>query len=187
MTDLDDDAPSEADGAPDILWRRPEACLASVAGTLVAVHLAPIKTAWLPDIRGAVNRAADLRGGPVPLLSVFRIDARFPLTPGFDSNLDELRETLRLLEKNVLGCAVVLEFDGFLRAVMRTAIKMISVLSAHKPPIAVHDSAVSGMRWLGELAPGVDADMREVLYAISDIKRALGCDVSSSGATLRAG
>lgn len=187
MADSDDDRSSETEGAPEILWRRPEVALAWVAGTLVAVHLAPIQTPWLPDLRAAITRAADLNGGPVPLLSVFRLDARFPLRPGFDSNLGELRDTLRLLETSILGCAAVLEFGGILRAVMATALRTISLVSGRKPPIGVHDSVVSGVRWLATLAPANEASTRELLLAVSDLERALGCDVSSSGRTLRAG
>jgi hypothetical protein len=164
--------------APELLWKRPEGCYALAGEVLVGLQLTAVKTAWLPDIRAALARASDRHGGPVQSLSVFRLDARFPLKPGFDSNMAELAETYRFACAHVRGIAVVLEFGGVHRAIMRASIKTVSTLARAIPPVSVHDSAPSGVHWLVGHGGISTETAHDALTVLQDIKRELGCKLS---------
>lgn len=167
--------------AGEVLYRRPELCISLAHGTIIGVMLAPIATEWLPDIRRAVGTAFERRGGPLPMLSIFRLDPRFPIVPGFDSNLAELRETLVLIREQVRAIAVVIEFDGLIGGLMRRAVGIIAALAGPRPPQAVHTTAASGAYWLASHDAQCEAHVREILAVVRGMKQLLGCEPPSAG------
>ena len=159
-----------------LLFRRPDAAFALVHGTMVALQLAPLRLEDLTEVRDAFVRAAALAGGPVPLLSVFRLDPRFPLSPGFDGNVQEFSATLGVLRAHIRAIGVSIEFDGFAGAAMRSALVVVRALTGHRPPIAAHRSGASAVAWLAENHGVARESARELLSAIGDLSRELGAD-----------
>lgn len=143
---------------------------------MIAIQLAQVRVEWLPEIRAGLVRAAELAGGPVPLLSLFRLDPRFPLSPGFDANLEEFGATLRVLRIRIRAIGVAIEFDGFAGAAMRSALVVIGALTGHEPPIAAHRSCASALAWLTENHGVPREHARGLLLAMNELARDLDQD-----------
>lgn len=147
-----------------------------VQRTVVALQLAPARPESSPEIREAFVRAAELAGGPVTLLAVFRLDPRFPLSPGFDANLEEHGKTLNVLRAHIRAIGVAIEFDGFASAAMRSALVVIRALTGDRPPIAAHRSSASAVAWLVESHGVAREHARMLLTAVGEVARDLGSD-----------
>lgn len=158
----------------EILWERPEACLALVGDVVVSLALTSVHSEWLADIEAAMRAQAERRGCAVPMLAVYRLDPRYPLRVGFDANLDDLRRTLDNMRSDISVCGVALEFEGFLATVMRAAMAMVGAFARDRPVITVHDGVVPAIQWLGR--QGCAATTAELLAAVRGLKHHLGCD-----------
>jgi hypothetical protein len=127
---------------------RPEGYIAEVPGMLIARWLCPLRGELLADIRAA-HRAAHANS-PRGLVSVasFGLDKRFPLAPGFDTNLSELAQTFAFTRPMLLATAVVLEFDGFLAAAMRRTSATIQRLVRGAPPVRLFKRHIEAIDWV---------------------------------------
>src|SRR5262245_24480429 len=89
---------------------------------VIMVRGAPIRGAAVDACRAAFAAAAVRYPAGLSVLAVYRLDRRFPLAPGFDSNVGELIDLARTVGRVARAIAVVLEFQGFAAAAMRGAI-----------------------------------------------------------------
>jgi hypothetical protein len=131
-----------------VLFRRDELLMVDVGGLVLSLALTSLKSEWIPGLTAAVRQAHETAGAPVPIVAVHRLDKRYPLQVGFDSNLGDLRRALAELRPAMRAVAVVTEFDGFLGATMRAALAAIGAVSRGKPPIAPHRSVAQALGWL---------------------------------------
>lgn len=127
----------------------------------------------LTEAMAALTTAAERNGGPVALLSSHRLDARFPLDVNFRGNLPGVKATLAELKPRLAGCAVVLEFGGFLAATMKATVGVINTVVAPSLPMKVLSSRVEAIQWL---LPTVREDIRlsarEYLEAAARVDKA---------------
>lgn len=153
-------------------WTRPEVCIAETHGLLLGLYLAPVRSEWIPSIRAAIEASAAKNGHAMPVLAVFRLDPRFPLQIGFDSNLSELGALMKSVRTTMSACSMVLEFGGIVAMTMRSAVATLALFAGERPRLAVHASPIEGLRWL---EPRVDlARFDDYLTAMRRMKDMLG-------------
>lgn len=143
--------------ASRLVMLRPHAAIAFERGAVVAIHLAPMLGARLTDTRAAVEAAAALAPRGLAVITVFRLSHRFPFAPGWDSNMGELSDTLRALDRSMAANALVIEFGGLRAAGARLAMRTVRALARPRSPSADFDSLTEAVRWIAPHARGVDA------------------------------
>jgi hypothetical protein len=161
---------------------RPEWCAAETGGVVFLLILTSVRTAWLQDMSAFIRAgAARRKDGRTALMTVFRLDKRYPLDLGFDGNLRQLGDGLRDVAPAIRASARVLEFDGMIAFTMKAALVTLGFLARY--PTRAHSTVVSGASWL---APYVSADERRsvdhYVDAVNRMKTELGCDTGPSAA-----
>jgi hypothetical protein len=167
-------APVPTDAATEVLWSRPEACIARVGDALVGLYLTSIRNEWLPELQEVLLAAAERAGGPLPMISIFRLDRRYPLEIGFDGRFDDIRKTLDASRVAMSACSVVIEFGGWVRSAMVRVLTALGIGESSTPPFGVHGSCAEGIVWL---APHLTRRFPAGFYVdgIADLKREWGC------------
>ncbi|MCA9590093.1 MAG: hypothetical protein KC657_32540 [Myxococcales bacterium] len=162
------------DGATEVLWNRPEACIAKVGDALVALYLTSIRNEWLPELRDVLLAAAEREGRPLPMIAIFRLDRRYPLEIGFDGRFEDIRNTLDASRSALTACSTVLEFGGWVRSAMVRVLTALGIGESSKPPFGVHSSCAEGIVWL---APHLSSRYPAGFYVdgIAALKREWGC------------
>lgn len=146
-------SPLPHDPGVTILFDRDEATSALYRGVVVTTWRTWVKTELLGQALGAVDRAADLHGGQVVLLSIHQLDRRFPIGVDFRSNLPDLARGLRNIRPRVRAIAGVTEFDGFLASAFRLATRAIAAAGAPSLDLHTFTSRIDAVRWLGTYLP----------------------------------
>ncbi len=136
---------------------RPHAAIAFERGALVAIHLAPMLGTRLTDTRAAVEAAAALAPRGLAVVTIFRLSRRFPFAPNWDSNLGELADTFRALDRAMAANALVIEFGGLRATAARLAMRTVRALARPRSPSADFDSLTEGVRWIAPHARRVGA------------------------------
>lgn len=156
-----------------------EWCVAETGGVVLVLLLTSMRTAWLADFTQAVlDGAARCKGGCAPLLSVFRLDKRYPVDIGFKGNLSEIGEAHRTLAPFTVASSVVVEFEGILAASLRAAIAGLEVFSLKKYPQSVHKTLISGASWIvPHVAEESRRDVMHYVDALNRMKSDLGCEL----------
>ena len=158
---------------------RPEWCAAETGGVVLLLVLTSVRTAWLRDMAKIIHAAASRHENKrAALLCVFRLDKRYPLDIGFDGNLPELREELRLLAPSIGASSTALEFGGLLAFTMKAAVASVDLLVKTKYPRAMHSTVVSAATWL--LPYANTAERREIPHytqSMERMKMELGCEL----------
>jgi hypothetical protein len=157
----------------------PEWCAAETGGVVVLLVLTSVRTAWLTQMGEFIRDAAERHEhGHAALLSVFRLDKRYPLDIGFDANFPELRESLGRIAPSLGASSMVLEFGGVIAFTMKAAARSMALLARTKYPRAVHSSVVSGASWIRPYANASERrDVGHYVRAIDRMKMELGCEL----------
>lgn len=150
--------------------------MASVDGAVVGLHLTSLRIEWLAPMAEALGAAAVRAGRPLPLLAVYRLDRRYPISHSFDGNLGELRATFASIASSVSACAVALEFGGLMAAIMRATLPLVASRARHGPEVKVFDGVIDGARWLARAETAQPPDVASLVSAVAAMKVALGCD-----------
>lgn len=155
----------------------PEWCAANAGGVLLLLFLTSVRTPWLPHIDAAIRMAAarDERRRAA-ILSVFRLDKRYPLDFGFDRNLDDVREAVRGMAPFIGSNAIVLEFGGFLAWTMKTTVNTLAKVVRTKSTRTFHDTVISGAASI--IPHASPSHVRSAGYyvdAVNRMKTQLGC------------
>lgn len=135
-------------GPPIVLTRRPESCLLQSGGALVAIRRAPLDRAQLADVRRAMDEAVSNHAGGLVMLSAFRLSPDFPLRPGVDTDLRELADTLRALDRALAASATVIEFGGIRGAAMRVASRTVWSLARPRAVMGHFERLSDAVAWL---------------------------------------
>lgn len=134
--------------APVVLTRRPESALVWTGSALVAIHRALLDGPQLAEVRRAVDVAAAAQPDGLVLLTAYRLSPEFPLRPGFDTDLRELAETLRALDRVLAACATVIEFGGVRAAALRAASRAVLSLARPRAAMGYFDRISDAIPWL---------------------------------------
>jgi hypothetical protein len=148
-----------------VLARRPESCLLMCRGALVAIRRAPLDSAQLEDARRAFAIAAEASPRGVVMLTAFRLSPEFPLHAGFDTNVAELAETLRIVGRSVVANASVVEFGGVRGAAMRVATRTVWALARPRAAMAQFERLSDAIGWLLPHAAAIGAADDAATYA----------------------
>lgn len=161
---MDDRRESAAEEPLALLIQRPETCLALVDGALVGIRRAMLTPKDLARFRDAILgvRADDPAG--LVMLSVFRLDPRFPLSVDFDSDLTGFVETLRCVDGRLHAIASVLEFGGVRAAAMRVTTRAVRALGRPRARMADFDRVVDAADWLARQAEGTGVPTEAATY-----------------------
>lgn len=130
------------------LIRRPEACLGLVDGALVGIRRAMLTPADLACFRDAVVSACETRPAGLVMLTVFRLDPRFPLQVDFDTDLSAFVQTLRDVDGRLRAIASVLEFGGVRAAAMKMATRAVWATGRPRSRMAIFDRVTDASQWL---------------------------------------
>lgn len=157
-----------ADATPDeVLIDRDDGCALLFEGVLISIWLASLHDELLPEIERAVSVAAERCGGGVALLSLHRLDRRFPIGPSVTSNLGNIRDTMATIRPRVKATSTVLEFNGFLAATLRIAATGILKVAAPSLPARFFSSRVEATQWVLPHVPAPASELRRYLDALT--------------------
>jgi hypothetical protein len=167
----------EAEDDLRLLHVRPEWCAAETGGVVLLLLLTSVRSAWLGDITGFIRDAAARReSGRVVVLTVVRLDKRYPLDVGFDRNLLELRDALRPIAASIAASAFVLEFGGFLATTMMRMMTVVGSLVRTQYPRHFDRSVVSAASWaLSHVDAAERRSFRHYVDVVDRMKMELGC------------
>ena len=156
----------------------PECCAAQTGGALLFLILTSVRTAWLPRMADLVRSTAARSGSErAAVLSVFRLDKRYPLDVGFDSNLDELRRGHGDFASSIGASSIVLEFSGVLAVTMRAAVATMGLFVKNQYPQQIHSSLVAATSWL---LPYVDETQRRNVAHYTSAMESLRMELASA-------
>lgn len=143
-----------------VVSSRPEGVVLAREGAVVAIHLAPLQGERLTEIRLGIEAAARRHPSGLVLLSAFRLSPRFPLAPGFDSNIQELAANLRALDRVLVAIAGVVEFDGLRAAAFQAASRAVHVVARPRAALETFRRLSEALVWLAPHASrvGLPAD-----------------------------
>ncbi len=154
-----------------------EWCAAETGGVVLLLFLTSVRTAWVSEIDEIIrSSAARQSDGRARVISIFRLDKRFPVDIGFDSNLPDLLAGFRDLSRCIGASAVVVEFGGILALTMKSAISSLMFLARRSPPVEVHSSVVSAATWLLPHIDGERGSVRDYVDMSERMKLELGCE-----------
>lgn len=136
---------------------RREACTLLDRGALVGIRRAPIGNDELPELRLAFERASSAHPSGLVMLLAVRLSPEFPLAPGFDHNLRELADLLRLIDRVLVATAVVIEFGGIRASAMRAATQVVRALARSRGEMALFSRFFEAVDWLLPRARAVGA------------------------------
>ncbi len=158
----------------------PEWCAVDTGGVFIFLFLTSLHTDWCDELSDALREAASRsHSGRVPVLSVFRLDKRYPFDVGFDANLPELGAKLASIAPLIEASSVVLDFNGLLAFTWKAALRNLNTLVGATYPARFHSSLVSGVRWLrGHVPASRVASVRHYVDAVEQMKDSLGCDAT---------
>lgn len=154
----------------DVLVDDPRRCACAQGGVVVSIHRALLDGPALSAFAESVESVAP---EGLVLLTIFRLDPRYPLTPSFDTAIPELVATLRRIERRFTAIAAVPEFGGVRRASLRVVSRAVWTLAQPRCEQAIFDRMTDAARWLGERAP--DGPARDLatyfhLYRAADAR-----------------
>lgn len=124
---------------------------------VAGIRRAPVQGPVVAELRDAIGAAAAAWGQPLVCLSAFRLSPRFPLAPGFDGNVAELADLLRVFDRHMVAHAQVHEFDGIRAGAMRLATRAVVLLARPKATLATFERVSDAAAWLALQARAVGA------------------------------
>jgi len=163
---------------PEVLIERPEACTVLERGALVTVRRAVYDGAQLRELCDAVARVSPAHPRGLVKLMTLRLSPAFPIGLGFDSNLTELAETARALDRMIVAHAVVLEFTGVRATATRMIGRTVWTLARPRAAMAIFDRLTDAIAWLTPHARAVGAldDPARYVRCHREAERILGPD-----------
>ncbi|MFO0611720.1 MAG: hypothetical protein U0414_03965 [Polyangiaceae bacterium] len=138
---------ASTDGGPAILLDRDEGTAGLYHGVLISVWRTWMHPELLADALRAVEEAAALHPEGLALVSVFRLDVRFPIGVDFTSNLPEIARGLARVRRHVRTLAAVIEFEGFLAMSLRLTIRAMLAASAPSLEHGLFSSRIEALQW----------------------------------------
>jgi hypothetical protein len=150
---------------------RPECCIGYSHGMVFSIWSSPVRGYLLPDVERSVREAAEQFDEGVTTLSLYRLDRRFPIAVDHDADLEDIFRTLRALRPYLRGSASVLEFDGMLADLVRTAIHGLELLTRGAVQLPVFSRVLDALLWLHPRTP----DARSIAHyraALATMERA---------------
>lgn len=160
---------------PSVVSLEPEGCLAIDSGVVLGIHRAPIQGARVAEVRRAIEAAA--QSAPKGLLSigVFRLSPEFPLGVTATTNVQELAELLRTVDRLCVAHATIIEFGGLRAAAMRTMARAIYALARPRSAYSDFDGLTDAVTWLRPYAERVGAktDYATYLRLYREVEREL--------------
>lgn len=141
---------------------------------LIALHLASIQSEWLPELTAGISGAARDAGRPLPVLSILRLDRRYPLELGFASPVGPARRAIDETRPHVAAYAAVVEFGGWVRDAAIGFLRALEIGAGSTPPFTVHSTVSQGIT---ALTPHLGTNLPAGFYVerARDLKRDLGC------------
>jgi hypothetical protein len=150
-------------------------CMILERGAVVTIRRALMDGRSLEESRRAFEIVHAAHPGGVAMLSVFRLDRRFPIDRAPDYNLSDIVATLRAVERVLGVTAVVLEFGGLRAAAMRAVSRTAWTLARLPSKLAFFDCLTDAAAWL-ELegrAIGVQVDTAGYVTSYREASRTL--------------
>jgi hypothetical protein len=149
----------------EVLIDRDEGCTTLSGGLLISIWVSRLHDDLLQDIRRAVQRAVERHPEGVAILSMYRLDRRFPIDAHVRTNLGEIRDTLSAIRPHVRATSTVLEFGGFLAATMKLVSTGMLRVAAPNLPARFFSSRVEATQWVLPHIPAPPEDLRKYLDA----------------------
>jgi hypothetical protein len=124
-------------------------------GLVVAIWLAPLRVEQIPDIRRAIELAWEKNPEGLAVLTILRIDRRFPVRPEQMVGNAEVASLLRAVDPAIRARATVVDYDGIVGAAARGILDELHTAAPPVRPAGVFDRVHDALCFLVPQMPGM--------------------------------